>query len=105
MDTSELVFGMMSGVGLLALSIGAFGVLDAFHKRDPGVRRVDYLIGLYAVGVVLNIVAYTMLDRWYIAAPLTLMLLPADRALRLRGTFKRRSSDADPFARSTADAE
>jgi hypothetical protein len=90
MDMTEMIFGGMSAAGLLALSIGAFGVLDAYHKRNPGVRRVDWLIGLYALGVMLNIVAYTMIAKWYIAAPLTLMLIPAERALEKRGTFRRR---------------
>ncbi|MEV8516132.1 hypothetical protein [Dactylosporangium sp. NPDC051484] len=71
---SDLIFALVSGGGLLALSIGAFGVLDAYHKRGIGKKRVDWLIGLYALGVVANIVAYVMLDRWYIAAPLALML-------------------------------
>lgn len=91
MDLHEAIFGTMSGVGLLALSIGAFGVLDAFNKRNPAARRVDWLIALYAVGVVFNIVAYTMLQRWYIAAPLTLMLIPAEQALEKRGKFRRRA--------------
>jgi hypothetical protein len=90
MDLHEAIFGTMSGVGLLALSIGAFGVLDAFNKRNPAARRVDWLIALYAVGVALNIVAYTMLEKWYIAAPLTLMLLPAEQALDKRGRLRRR---------------
>ncbi|WP_238009706.1 hypothetical protein KZZ52_00235 [Dactylosporangium sp. AC04546] len=89
---SDLVFAFVSGGGLLALSIGAFGVLDAYNKRGVGEKRVDWLIGLYALGVVMNIVAYVMLDRWYIAAPLALMLLPAERALEKRGTFKRRGA-------------
>lgn len=66
-DVSDLMFAIMSGGGLLALSIGAFGVLDAYHKRGIGEKRVDWLIALYAFGVVMNIVAYVMLDRWYIA--------------------------------------
>lgn len=90
MDLHEAIFGTMSGIGLLALSIGAFGVLDAFNKRNPTAKRVDWLIALYAAGVVLNIVAYTFLEKWYIAAPLTLMLLPAERALDKRGKFRRR---------------
>src|SRR5437762_2999067 len=61
MDLHEAIFGTMSGVGLLALSIGAFGVLDAFNKRNPAAKRVDWLIALYTVGVALNIVAYTLL--------------------------------------------
>ena len=91
MNVTELIFGTMSGVGLLALSIGAFGVLDAFHKRNLGVRRVDWLIALYSAGVLLNIVGYTMLAKWYIAVPLALMLIPAERALEKRGTFRRRT--------------
>ena len=94
-DVSDLMFAMMSGGGLLALSIGAFGVLDAYHKRGIGEKRVDWLIALYAFGVVMNIVAYVMLDRWYIAAPLALMLVPAERALEKRGTFKRRTVKVD----------
>ena len=86
----ESVFAVVSGVGLLALATGAFGLLDAFHKRHPGVRRVDWLIALYALGVLVNVGAYTALGRWYIATPLALMLIPADRALRMRGTFRRR---------------
>ncbi|MET7393124.1 hypothetical protein ABZS66_06455 [Dactylosporangium sp. NPDC005572] len=92
---SDLVFAFVSGGGLLALSIGAFGVLDAYNKRGVGEKRVDWLIGLYTLGVVMNIVAYVMLDRWYIAAPLALMLLPAERALEKRGTFKRRGAKVD----------
>src|SRR6185437_10880890 len=70
MDLHEAIFGTMSGVGLLALSIGAFGVLDAFNKRNTAAKRVDWLIALYAVGVTLNIVAYTFLEKWYIASTL-----------------------------------
>jgi hypothetical protein len=91
MDLHEAIFGTMSGVGLLALSIGAFGVLDAFNKRNPAAKRVDWLIALYTAGVVFNIVAYTMLQKWYIAAPLTLMLIPAEQALEKRGKFRRRA--------------
>ena len=90
MDLHEAIFGTMSGIGLLALSIGAFGVLDAFNKRNPAAKRVDWLIALYTTGVVLNVVAYTMLQKWYIAAPLTLMLIPAERALEKRGRLRRR---------------
>ncbi|GAA4243776.1 hypothetical protein GCM10022255_004200 [Dactylosporangium darangshiense] len=94
-DVSDLIFAVVSGVGLLALSIGAFGVLDAYNKRGIGEKRVDWLVGLYALGVVANIVAYVMLDRWYIAAPLALMLWPAERAFDKRGTFKRRTAKVD----------
>jgi hypothetical protein len=92
---SDLIFAIVSGFGLLALSIGAFGVLDAYNKRGVGERRVDWLVALYALGVTMNIVAYVMLDRWYIAAPLALMLWPAERAFDKRGTFKRRTAKVD----------
>lgn len=104
MDVAEVVFAITSGVGLLALAIGAFGVLDAYHKRNVTARHVDWLIGLYALGVVLNVAAYVMIDRWYIAAPLTLMLMPADKALRMRGTFRRRG-DVDALTGAKAPAK
>lgn len=94
-EVSELTFALMSGGGLLALSVGAFGVLDAYNKRGIGEKRVDWLIALYAFGVITNIVAYVLLDRWYIAAPLALMLVPAEQALEKRGTFKRRGVKVD----------
>ena len=92
---TDLIFAFVSGFGLLALSVGAFGILDAYHKRGVGDRRIDWLIGLYVIGVVANIVAYVLLDRWYIAAPLALMLWPAERAFDKRGTFKRRTAKVD----------
>jgi hypothetical protein len=90
MHVTDVIFVLLSGFGMLAFSIGAFGVLDAYHKRHPGVRRVDWLIALYALGVLLNVGAYTMQDKWYVAAPLALMLVPAERALDKRGTLRRR---------------
>jgi hypothetical protein len=91
MSGTDVIFALASGAGLLALSIGAFGLLDAYHKRHPSLRRVDWLIGLYSLGVLLNIAAYTMLAKWYVAVPLALMLIPAERALEKRGTFRRRA--------------
>ena len=106
MHMSEVIFALVSGFGLLAFSVGAFGVLDAFHKRHPGLRRVDWLIALYALGVLLNIAAYMVLERWYIAAPLALMLIPAERALVKRGTFRRRRVRVDSITdRQTPDAQ
>ena len=78
------MFAVLSGIGMLAFSIGAFGVLDAYHKRHPQLARVDWLISLYMFGVLLNVVAYLVYERWWTAAPFALMLLPADRAMRLR---------------------
>jgi len=91
MNSAEMFYAVLSGFGLLAFSIGAFGLLDAFNKRNPTVRRVDWLIALYTVGVLVNIVAYTMVNRWYIAAPLALMLIPAEMAYEKRGTLRRRA--------------
>jgi len=93
------VFGVLSSIGLLALSIGAFGVLDAYHKRNLRAAKVDWLIALYAFGVLLNVAAYTLWGRWYVAVPLVLMLLPADRALRIRAEFRRRQAEAETFQR------
>src|SRR5512142_153837 len=91
----DVVFSILSGVGLLALSVGAFGVLDAFNKRNVSARRVDWLIALYSAGVLANVAAYTMLHRWYVALPLALMLVPAEMAFDKRGTFRRRSGQLD----------
>jgi hypothetical protein len=93
------IFGVVSGIGLLALSSGAFGVLDAYHKRNMRAVRVDWLIALYAFGVLLNVAAYTFYGRWYVAAPLVLMLLPADRAARMRAEYRRRQAEAETFQR------
>ena len=81
------------------MSIGAFGVLDAYQKRNLRAVRVDWLIALYAFGVLLNVAAYTMYGRWYVAAPLVLMLLPADRAMRIRLELRRRRAEAETFER------
>lgn len=97
MTNRELVFVLLSGIGLLAMSIGAFGLLDAFHQRNRAVRRVDWLIALYALGVALNIAGHTVLGRWYVAAPLALMLVPAELAMRRRGSFRRRGERLNDF--------
>jgi hypothetical protein len=91
----ETIFAVLSGTGLLALSVGAFGVLDAYHKRNHGRQYVDWLIRLYALGVVLNVIAYVVYGRWWTAAPFALMLLPADRAMRLRAEQRRRRAHLD----------
>jgi hypothetical protein len=83
-------FAALSGVGMLAFSIGAFGVLDAYHKRHPQLARVDWLISLYTFGVLLTVVAFALYGRWWMAAPFALMLLPADRAMRMRAVFRQR---------------
>lgn len=98
MDMTTM-FGVLSGIGLLGLSTGAFGVLDAFQKRNLRAARVDWLIALFAFGVLLNVFAYTIYGRWYVAAPLVLMLLPADRAMRIRLELRRRRAEAETFER------
>jgi hypothetical protein len=98
MHMTNVIFVLLSGFGMLAFAIGAFGVLDAYHKRNPGVRRVDWLIGLYAFGVLLNVGAYTLLHKWYVAVPLALMLIPAERALEKRGTLRRRRMQLDAMS-------
>lgn len=94
MSKVDEFYAVLSGFGLLALSLGAFGVLDAFNKHNPAARRVDWLIALYALGVLVNVLAYTMLQKWYVAAPLALMLIPAEMAWEKRGTFRRRAVKA-----------
>jgi hypothetical protein len=87
-----MTFAVLSGIGMLAFSLGAFGVLDAYHKRHPHRSRVDWLISLYMFGVLLNVVAYLVYGRWWVAAPLVLMLLPADRAMRMRAYQRQRQA-------------
>lgn len=94
MDITTM-FAVLSGFGLLALTIGAFGVLDALNGRDIRSRRGDWLVTLFAAGVLFNVAAYTVYGRWYLAAPLALLLLPADRAIRVRAGLRRRRSQAD----------
>jgi hypothetical protein len=89
------MFAVLSGIGMLAFSIGAFGVLDAYHKRHPQLARVDWLISLFVFGVLANVVAYLVYGRWWIAAPVALMLLPADRAMRLRAEQRLRLAHLD----------
>jgi hypothetical protein len=93
----SLAFSVLSSVGLLALSIGAFGVLDTFNRRNLHARRVDWLVALFAAGVLLNAAAYTFYGRWYIAAPLVFLLLPADRAMQMRRNIRRRRAELDTF--------
>lgn len=90
MDTATTVYGLIGGVGMLAFSIGAFGVLDAWHQRNAQRPRVDWLIRLYVVGVLLTVAGVALYGRWWMAAPFALMLLPADRAVRMRAQLRQR---------------
>jgi hypothetical protein len=78
------------------MSLGAFGLLAAINRQSRGSSRVVPLIGLYALGVVLNVVALTLAGIWYLAVPLALMLVPVDEALRRHG-FGRRPADLSNF--------
>jgi hypothetical protein len=98
-----MTFAVLSGIAMLAFSIGAFGVLDAYHKRHPHLSRVDWLISLYMFGVLLNVVAYMIYGRWWVAAPLALMLLPADRAMRMRAYQRQRRVALETLNRSAED--
>ena len=89
MTTRETVIFLICGAGTLALSIGAFGLLAAINRESRGNSRVVPLIGLYALGVVLNVVALTLAGVWYFAVPMTLMLIPAEEALRRHGVGRR----------------
>jgi hypothetical protein len=84
MSTTEMIVFYLSGFGTLVMVVGAFGLLDAFNGENRGVRRVTWLIGLYALGVVMNVAGLTVLGKWYFAMGMALMLVPVDTALRRR---------------------
>jgi hypothetical protein len=86
MSTTEMMVFYLSGFGTLAMVIGAFGLLDAFNGENRGARRVTWLIGVYALGVVMNVAGLTVLGRWYFAMAMALMLVPVDTALHRRRT-------------------
>ncbi len=89
MTSRETVIFLICGAGTLTMSLGAFGLLAAINRQSRGNGRVVPLIGLYALGVVLNITALTMAGVWYLAVPLSLMLVPVDEALRRHGFGRR----------------
>ena len=96
MTTRETVIFLICGAGTIAMSLGAFGLLAAINRQSRGSSRVVPLIGLYALGVVLNVVALVLAGVWYLAVPLALMLVPVDEALRRHG-FGRRAADLSHF--------
>ena len=89
MSTRDTVIFLICGAGTLAMSVGAFGLLAAMNRESRGTRWGLPLIGLYAVGILLNVVALTLAGTWYLAAPMALMLIPADVALRRHGVGRR----------------
>jgi hypothetical protein len=96
MTTRETVIFLICGVGTLAMSTGAFGLLAGINRQSRGTRWAVPLIGLYSVGIVLNVAALTLAGTWYLAAPMALMLVPAEVALRRHGVG-RRSADLSHF--------
>jgi hypothetical protein len=98
-------FTALTGIGMVAFSVGAFGLLDAYHKRHPQLSRVDWLISLYMFGVLLNVVAYLIYGRWWVSAPLVLMLLPADRAMRMRALQRQRRTVLETLNRNDSGSD
>jgi hypothetical protein len=96
-STLETVIFLISSAGTLGMSIGAFGLLSAFNRDSQGSRTAVPLIGVYSLGVLLNVGALTAADAWYLAAPLALMLIPADVALRRHGFGRRAAADLSDF--------
>jgi hypothetical protein len=93
-SSRDVAVYLILGAGLLALSIGAFGLLDALNGHRRGSRWVALLIGVYALGVLASAFSLALAGRWYLGVPLVLMLIPADVALRKNGTFRRRTAAA-----------
>lgn len=91
MSTRETVAYLILGAGLLAMPLGAFGLLDALRAETSGDRRRLALIGLYAVGVLLCAFSLVLDAHWYLGAPVVLMLIPADSAVRRNGGLRRRA--------------
>ena len=84
MSTTEVIVFYLTGFGTLAMVVGAFGLLDAFNRENKGVRRVTWLIGVYALGVLMDVAGLTVLGKWYFAMAMALMLVPVDTALHRR---------------------
>lgn len=82
MTTRETVVYLILAAGLLAMPLGAFGLFAALHAEEPIGRRTRALIGLYALGVLLCAFSLVLDNRWYLGAPLALLLFPIDNALR-----------------------
>jgi hypothetical protein len=91
-SNQDIVVYLILSAGLLAMPIGAFGLLNALGGNTRrGNRRVTALIGLYGVGVLLSAFAVALAGHWYLGAPLILMLIPAEPALRKHGALGRRA--------------
>ncbi|HWB36826.1 MAG TPA: hypothetical protein VHA75_12450 [Rugosimonospora sp.] len=95
MTPHELTVYLILSAGLLAMSSGAYGVLEALNKRGKGRRLITALIGAYALGVLLCAFALALNGWWYVGGVLALMLVPAESALRKHGVGRRRFPQAE----------
>jgi hypothetical protein len=86
----ELSVYLVLSAGLLAMPIGAYGLLEALNKRRQGTWWITVLIATYAFGVLLCAFALSLNGQWYVGAGLALMLLPAEPALRRHLALDRR---------------
>jgi hypothetical protein len=86
----ELSVFLILGAGLLAMPIGAYGVLEALNKRRKGQRLIPVLITTYVAGVLLCGLGLSMNGQWYLGAGLAAMLVPVEAALRQHGLLGRR---------------
>jgi hypothetical protein len=77
--------------------LGAFGLLDACNGEKRGSRRVVWLIGLYALGVLGDVAGLTVPGRWYfaMAMAMALMLVPVEFGLRRHGPRRGRTAVGD----------
>lgn len=82
MTTRETVVYLILAAGLLAMPLGAFGLFAALRAEEPIDRRTRVLIALYALGVLFCAFSLVLDARWYLGAPLALLLFPLDKALR-----------------------
>jgi hypothetical protein len=94
-STHETVAYLILSAGLLAMPVGAFGLLEALGEAPSRGRRTPALIGVYGVGVLLCAFSLVLAGRWYLGAVLVLMLIPAEPALRRTGALRRRAPRAD----------
>ncbi len=86
----DLSVYLILSAGLLAMPIGAYGLLEALNKRRTGKSWVTGLIATYAFGVLLCAFALALNGWWYAGAVLTLMLVPVETALKKHGLRRRR---------------
>jgi hypothetical protein len=86
----DLSVYLILSAGLLAMPIGAYGLLEALNKRRTGKGWVTGLIATYALGVLLCAFALALNGWWYAGAVLTLMLVPVETALKKHGLRRRR---------------